>query len=141
MTSKNARGLSNDPTGSSTDPHFGEDSDGSAEQSIARASKGYAGQGAYSEDSARRPQDDVGQSTDLPDSWDDVDVSPPYKLCASVSPGDFERAADVADSVFEVTRDLRLDREVAKKALVRLGLTDVPIAGATPLGHTTGGEE
>lgn len=131
MNNVNARGYESNPTESSTDPHLGEDSDASTEQSIPDASNGCAGQGAYTEESAPQCQDGVGQ---LPDSWDDVDATQPFKLRDDVTPQDFGRAADGADSLLEVTHEIRVDREVAKNALSRLDIT-VPIANLSAHSH------
>lgn len=63
-------------------------------------------------------------TSDLPDSWADVDASAPEGLSDRVSPRDLQQAADRCETLFEVAREVRVTREMTRMALRRLGLLD-----------------
>ena len=139
MINENARGYESNPTDQSTDPRHGEDSDAATDQPSTSPNKGCAGQESCEEEFAADAQETVYESADLlPKSWDAVDAERPRKLRAEVTPRDVQLAAAEAETVLEVSRDLRCMRKPTKTALTRLGLGDEN--GNTPMdvgdGHT-----
>lgn len=60
----------------------------------------------------------------LPDSWADVDVSPPRRWPDRVTPRVVDESCRTHATILEVQRDLRVSRKQLKRVLTRLDLSD-----------------